>query len=541
MKILHVIVAFVLAAVRAITPTVPRTPVVTKFNENHWARRRYGKAIAGGNSGGFVVAMARALLGLLTPRTLALTAAVLTLVLIPDGSLAALLASPVVLAPETLQKKAQHDKLAGELFDIQEKYRGKEMPQNVGEDFEAKCQEAESIWAEIGPEIKRAEAEAKVRERHGRMADLERVPDPTMPGTKATPEVRAYAGAMTLGDFVIAQKQIQEATANGWRGSAQIADIPFSMKHGLVLLTKEQRHAVEEMESKTLLSLGTGVINPERLDVIAQTTGDDKLRLRDLFPTSTTMSNAVEYYQETHTRAAAETTPGSAKPEGALAYTLQTSNVRTIPVWTPVTTDQLADWPQLRGRIDNRLMYDIDKRLEEQLVYGDGTAPNLSGLLDVSGTTDVTADAQYTGANDELEHIRLGSTLVMVAGYEPNGLLIHPRDWFATVVLKGTDDHYLGQVFMTADRQPRVWGLTVVESIAAEENSGVATPQRNWIVGDFQRGAEIVDRMRTQISIGLNSDDFTKNKRTILAECRVAFPIYAPAAFAYKQTQAEAT
>lgn len=566
MKILHVIVAYVLAAVRAITPTVPRTPAITRFNENHWARRRYGKVVSGGESrGGFVVAMTRALLGLLTPRTFALAAVILALVLIPDGSVGVLLASPVVLSPEIQKKKADHDKMLGEVLKLQEEYKGRPMPQNVGEEVEAKCQEAEALWAEIKPHIESAEERVKreleMAERKRRLDALEAsgrtVVDPTMPRT-AEEKSGGVAGYITFSDYVVMSAEFQHAAKGNFKASAQIAEIPIGLARAaksnlrgpngepLIALTHEERKGIEQrlasMEQKSLVSIGAGVIEPQRLSVVPQVTGDFRPRMRDIIPIGQTTSSSVSYIrEESFTRAAAETTPGSAKPEGALSYTEQTATVRTIPAWIPVTTDQLADWPGLRGRIDNRLLYDIAKREAEEIMYGDGSAPNLQGILDVSGTQDITADGSYNASNDVLEHIRLGVALVLTAGYQANGLVIHPMDWFSAVVLKGTDDHYLGQVFMTADREPRVWGLTVVEAAEAEATAGVATEARNLIVGDWMRGCEILDRMQANVMVGLNSDDFTKNRRTLLAEERIAFPIYAPAAFAYKETRASAT
>lgn len=566
MKLYYWLIGLLALGLRAVTPSAPKLPAVVKFNEHPFAERHYGKVVAGGDSGSPVLAMLRAILGLLTPRRLAFVAIALLLFTLmrDDGSAGMLLANGVaaLLPPEIAKKKADHDKIADEAFKLQEQYKGKPMPELVGKEFQAKCQEAETLWAEIEPHMKaaedRVESERKIRERREReraLVDAGRtVVSPTMPAEPAESK-SGVAGYVTFSDFVTLSAEYQAAAKGHFRHPAQLAEIPIGLARAaksklrgpngepLIALTADERKAFEQrLEGKALVTIGSGVIEPQRLAVVPQVVADYRPRLRDLVPIGQTTSSSISYIrEESFTRAAAETTPGNAKPEGALEYTEQTATVRTIPAWIPVTTDQLADWPGLRGRIDNRLLYDIAKREAEQMVYGNGTPPNLQGILDISGTQDISADTAYNASNDRLEHIRLGIALVATAGYEPNGLLIHPMDWFAIVVLKGTDDHYLGQVFLTADREKRVWGVQVVEDVAAEATAGVATEARNLIVADWQRGCELLDRMQANVQVGLNSDDFTKNRRTLLAEERVAFPIYAPAAFAFLETRASAT
>ena len=73
------------------------------------------------------------------------------------------------------------------------------------------------------------------------------------------------------------------------------------------------------------------------------------------------------------------------------------------------------------------------------------------------------------------------------------------------------------------------------ESIGAQSR---ATGERNIVVGDWQMGAQLLDRMLITVQVGLVDRQFVENMRTILAEERVALPIYAPKAFSYFQTAA---
>src|SRR5207245_1264112 len=81
------------------------------------------------------------------------------------------------------------------------------------------------------------------------------------------------------------------------------------------------------------------------------------------------------------TNAAAETAENSAYPESALQLTERTSAIQKIPTFLPVTDEQLEDVEQVRGYLTDRLVFMIRQRLDAQVLNGNGTAPNLKGIL----------------------------------------------------------------------------------------------------------------------------------------------------------------
>lgn len=426
-------------------------------------------------------------------------------------------------------------KLTEELFRVQEEYAGKAMPEDVGEEFEAKAQEAEKLQDAYDAEVKNWERMERLRRSQAT------IDEPTLPADE--PEEKAskngagrIAGYLTLGEAVVKSEAYQSLAKNSFRGGTTVLVVP-ELKKGLVPLTKAQR---EEYEAKAVPTLGTDVIEPDRVDGLTYVTAPDETVLRDVLNVSRTNSDSVDYLrEESYTRAAAPTAAGSAKPEATIEYSVQSASVRTIAVWIPVTTQMLADWPQIRNLIDARLLYDLRKDEEELVMYGDGTGQNFEGILVASGTTDIDSyDTRNVATPTNIDRVRVGITEVRRNGYSPNALVIHPIDWEDMVLEKGSDDHYLAQVFPQSDGTMRVWGLRVVESIAAQENAGNATEERNFVVGDFIRGATLWVREAASVQVGLNSDDFTKNKRTLLAEERAAFAVQAPKAFAYYETQA---
>lgn len=456
------------------------------------------------------------------------------------GILAPLIDSPLglMVAIGTAVTTRSLTEIIGEMKKLRDEYKGKPMPTEIGEKYDALGAEALELQKSL--------------ERERQLLGLEdfdettrTVDSPILPaGAGAKQRENEIAGYLTLGEAVVtSQLYKQFAEANFPKGTfpllvvEQLRNVKGS-REAYVPLTRKQR---AEWEEKAVPTLGAGVIEPQRLADISQVVANDETVLRDVLNVSRTNSSAVEYVRrESYTRAAAPVAHGAAKPQGASEYTLQTASVRTIAVWIPATVQMLSDWPALRNLIDNDLLYDLRKEEEEQVMYGDGTGQNFAGIVPNAGHDINVSDARVTSPT-LVDQILVGATDVRVAGYMPNAVVMHPFDREKLALQKGSDGHYLYQTFPTQDGVDRVWSLRIVQSIAAEENAGNPTEERNIVVGDFRRGATLWIREEAQVLVGMQNDDFTKNLRTILAEERAAFAVRAPDAFAVLTTQASAT
>jgi HK97 family phage major capsid protein len=252
------------------------------------------------------------------------------------------------------------------------------------------------------------------------------------------------------------------------------------------------------------------------------------LTIRDVITTGQTDSDTIEYVRMgTFTNAAAPVaeataTSGStgAKPESAMPLSVVTESVKTIAHWIPATRRALADAGQLRTLIDNFLRYGLEEELEDQIINGDGTGENFTGLLNISGTTSQAYDATGTPL---LTTTRKARTLVRTTGRAtPTAYVMHPLDWQAIDLLQDAEDRYFfgGPMVMGT---PRLWGLPVIESEGMTQ--GVA------MVADW-RLAVLWDRQQAQIlTSDSHSDFFIRNLIAILAEMRAGFGVLRPAAF----------
>ena len=111
-----------------------------------------------------------------------------------------------------------------------------------------------------------------------------------------------------------------------------------------------------------------------------------RLTVLDLLPTLTMEGASFAYTPEGGSLdTAAETGEGQVKPEGDVLLPDATCVARTIAHFIKVRRQQLADLPTLATTLNSRLSYGVERRLETQILNGDGIGENLLGILHTSG------------------------------------------------------------------------------------------------------------------------------------------------------------
>lgn len=247
----------------------------------------------------------------------------------------------------------------------------------------------------------------------------------------------------------------------------------------------------------------------------------ERIAVVDLIPKTETNQAAVVYMEETTlTNNAAEVAEAGTMAEAALVTTERTSTVRKIGVTLPVTDEQFADEPRTRDYVNNRLVYMLNARLDQQLLTGDGIAPNLTGILNVSGI-----NSQAKGADPTPDAIFKGMILVNRLGFtDATGIILHPNDWQDIRLLRTADGIYIWG--NPSDRgATTIFGLPVVVTTYETENTA--------LLGDFAQFSELA--LRTGIALDVtNSDDtdFQKGRVRVRATFRAAFIVYRAKAFA---------
>lgn len=439
------------------------------------------------------------------------------------------------------EKKRDLEKIAADAEKIENEYKGKDMPTDVGEKLDKLFQEGEKLSVEVDNEIRRAEVKGKMTKARQSIMD---VPDPMLPDVKSEQKGQ-IAGYVTPGQLFAASPEFQSYVKAGMpeggiSSKAMVRNL-LELKgkpQGLVPLTEpevEQYKArLEKMEFKDVTDVipvfGTDVIAPNRVDRFVQDTRPDVLTLRDVLNVSPTSASVIDYIAEvSYSESAGIVSEGAVKPQAAAEYEKRRANVVTIAVWIPVTEQQLSDAPALINRINTRLIWDVKKAEEQEIAYGDGTGEHFTGIYDAG--TAISAMREEVG-DSLIDIVRRGITDVMTDGYNPNALWIHPIDWETIELAKGSDGMYVWAIIRDL-LGPRIWGLRVVQGVGNRIAGGTTT---NMAVGDWQAGATLYDRQQASISIGWINEQFIENMRTIRAEERCAFALEAAKAFRIHET-----
>jgi HK97 family phage major capsid protein len=245
------------------------------------------------------------------------------------------------------------------------------------------------------------------------------------------------------------------------------------------------------------------------------------LSIRDILPSSAISSNATEFVKELlFTNSAAMVAEGGQKPESDITFELATGVVRTLAHFAKASNQILDDSAGLASFIQNRLTLGLNLVEETQLLSGDGTGQNLTGLIPNATAYVATGIPASPTAVDK---IRWAKLQVRKAFYAASAVVLNPEDWAKIELLKDTDNAYLFSAFASG-AAPRLWGLNVVESDAITAGT--------FLIGAFNVAAEIRDRQQVTIDISTeDTDNFQKNMTTIRVEERLMLNIYRPASF----------
>lgn len=274
----------------------------------------------------------------------------------------------------------------------------------------------------------------------------------------------------------------------------------------------------------TLVGSDTNVA-PDRRDTIVPG-AFQKLTIESLYRHVPTTSNAVEFTKENvFTNAAAEAAEGAAKAESSLTWSLVNQPISTVAHWIKISRQLAADNRALAAYVDLRMRYGVNRKVETQLVAGDGTAPNIAGFLKAGNyTAHGYADATLGSVLKKLVLIRKIIGDMEAAGYEPNAIVLNPADW-AQIEIDIFTTGAANVVPFKYDEmgRPVLFGRFVVTSVGMTADS--------FVVGAFGDHGTIYDREGVVVEMSdSDGDNFTKNLITLRAERRLALASEVPAA-----------
>ena len=249
----------------------------------------------------------------------------------------------------------------------------------------------------------------------------------------------------------------------------------------------------------------------------------DVLDIIDLIPTDAEVIQIVT--EAAFTNIAVETAEQSAAPEAAESFTLSTVSCQWIPATIPMTRQILADEPRLQAFIQNRLLWSIRDRLQNQFINGNGAGQNLTGIVNWPNVLNQLKVVVGSPLEPQLDAVLAAKTAIIVATkgmYMPQYLLMNPSDFEEIQLAKDTLGRYI-YGGPQSGAVGTVWGMTpVVHPLFAQ-----GCP----IIADM-RAFEGYIREDVSLSVtDSHSDHFTKGIVDFLASGRFACAVTQPKAF----------
>lgn len=347
--------------------------------------------------------------------------------------------------------------------------------------------------------------------------------------SKVDGETRAEVKALA-DDFAKVNAEITalgQKMAEGFKGTEEsrivTAGDEFVKSEQFKQLLGGQSQRVRLEVKNTVTSGDTTVFPMQKPGVIAGNFAP--LTIRQVLPSigvSTNMVNALR--EASWTNDAAGVNQGSAKPESDVTFEQYNVAVETVAHWIKVSNQLLADAPAIAAYINTRLRDGLAQKIDSQLLLGNGTAPQLSGLTDTGNFTAYTA----TAGDLLVDAINRAKYALWAVGKTPDTVIVNPADWGTMertreTYASGLGEYLYGMPGVAAGMNP--FGVRVVLS-----NN---MPAGKFLIGALNTSTVVYNRQGSTVEMGYINDDFTKNLVTIRAEERLGLGVETPSGILY--------
>lgn len=267
------------------------------------------------------------------------------------------------------------------------------------------------------------------------------------------------------------------------------------------------------LESKAVIS-SAGLFTPDAARGV-DPSGRYAYELRRNLASLPVDTGSVFALRETgYTNNAAAQVETSPKGESTFTFTGRTIPVTTIAHFVNVSKQSLDDVAGLGQFLDQSLIWGLEKRIENSILYGDGTT-TLGGFNVNKTALDMTILSAARGY-DVATLIAGGQVQLRRTGYNASHVVLNPTDWFRLLTTRSTTGEYI-IANPTIVLGMLMWGLKVI--LSPEVTIGQA------FVFDAGR---ILMRERQTVTVDISDShgsNFTSNLLTIRAEWRGALVI----------------
>lgn len=263
-------------------------------------------------------------------------------------------------------------------------------------------------------------------------------------------------------------------------------------------------------------------------------------RLIDLLVNRETLSStAYEWFEQTvRTNEAAPVADLGAKPTSTLTITPKTDRARVLAVLSqPAPIRLWNDNPQVVSWLQSELVQGVYDALEYQVISGDGTGENFTGLLHTSGTTAVAYDTDLpTTLRSAITSLQVLGAINGVDGDGNVAWVLNPADAQALDLLR-----YSVSYSATTDETSELGFLTDGYTNTNARSANIfgdyprvisnSIPAGTAILGDWDM-LKLYIRQQMTLAIDAGGSLFTTNAFILRAELRAGIAPLMPSRFA---------
>jgi len=251
------------------------------------------------------------------------------------------------------------------------------------------------------------------------------------------------------------------------------------------------------------------------------------VHIRSLIPQGSTTSDVVRFVKESgYSDGSGNVAEGATLSQSDFDMAADNNTVEKIGAYLRISEEMLADTPQLTSYISARVPAKLLAKEDDQILNGNGTSPNLSGIITDAADFDTSASGafyQSVESANEWDVIVAALNQLAISEYQATQIILHPTDFHKILLLKDSNNRYLkDQVY--AGLQPTFMGVPVVLNTAMTAG--------NYLLGNFSQGTQLW--IRDNVSVEFFREDGTNVRDgfvTVRCLERVALTNYLPNAF----------
>lgn len=204
---------------------------------------------------------------------------------------------------------------------------------------------------------------------------------------------------------------------------------------------------------------------------------------------------------------------GASKVQLSSLWVEKTATVQKIAVYGKVTTELMADLPQLMSYIQSSLMKRLSVKLETELFTGAGTGNTIYGAKTLATSFSAGSNALAIDDANEFDVLDALALQVEVANGMANAVYINPSTWAKMKGLKDTTGRPIWKDYIDPT-------TGVVNYAGMNIFTSTAITAGEFVGGDMEV-LHVLYRDSLTVQIGLDGNDFTNNVKTILVEQRL--------------------